>query len=69
MHFLISNDDGYRAKGLAFLANALAANAEVSVVAPDRDRSGASNSLTLERPLRATVGDNGFISVDFIFTL
>ncbi|MBA2409300.1 MAG: 5'/3'-nucleotidase SurE [Gammaproteobacteria bacterium] len=64
MHFLISNDDGYRAKGLAFLANALAANAEVSVVAPDRDRSGASNSLTLERPLRATVGDNGFISVD-----
>jgi 5'-nucleotidase len=64
MHFLISNDDGYRAKGLACLANALAAIAQVSVVAPDRDRSGASNSLTLDRPLRATVGDNGYISVD-----
>ena len=64
MHFLIGNDDGYRAKGLVCLANALASIAQVSVVAPDRDRSGASNSLTLERPLRATIGDNGYISVD-----
>src|SRR5215217_6235173 len=64
MHFLIGNDDGYRAKGLICLANALASIAQVSVVAPDRDRSGASNSLTLERPLRATIGDNGYISVD-----
>jgi 5'-nucleotidase len=64
VHFLISNDDGYRAKGLVCLAQALASIAQVSVVAPDRDRSGASNSLTLEYPLRATLGDNGYISVD-----
>jgi 5'-nucleotidase len=64
MHFLISNDDGYRAKGLTCLVRALASIARVSVVAPDRDRSGASNSLTLERPLRAMIGDNGYISVD-----
>jgi len=64
MHFLISNDDGYRAAGLVCLAQALGSIARVSVVAPDRDRSGASNSLTLDRPLRATAGDNGFISVD-----
>ncbi len=64
MHFLISNDDGYRAKGLACLAQALSSIAQITVVAPDRDRSGASNSLTLDRPLRATAGENGFISVD-----
>lgn len=64
MHFLVSNDDGYRAHGLACLAKALGTIAQVSVVAPDRDRSGASNSLTLDRPLRTTVGENGYISVD-----
>jgi 5'-nucleotidase len=64
VHFLISNDDGYRAKGLACLAQALSSIAQITVVAPDRDRSGASNSLTLDRPLRATAGENGFISVD-----
>jgi 5'-nucleotidase len=64
MHFLVSNDDGYRAKGLVCLVKALTSIAQVSVVAPDRDRSGASNSLTLERPLRTTIGDNGYISVD-----
>ncbi|MEO8627549.1 MAG: 5'/3'-nucleotidase SurE [Betaproteobacteria bacterium] len=48
---LISNDDGYFAPGLAILAESLAAVAEVIVVAPERDRSGASNSLTLDRPL------------------
>jgi 5'-nucleotidase len=64
MHFLISNDDGYRAKGLVCLAQALASIAQESVVAPDRDRSGANNSLTLEYPLRAALGDNGYISVD-----
>jgi 5'-nucleotidase len=49
---LISNDDGYRAPGLIALDAALAPLAEVTVVAPDRNRSGASNSLTLEVPLR-----------------
>jgi 5'-nucleotidase len=49
---LISNDDGYRAEGLKHLAEALRPLADVTVVAPDRNRSGASNSLTLHRPLR-----------------
>ena len=53
MKILISNDDGYRAIGLVRLATALDAVADVTVVSPDRDRSGASNSLTLDNPLRA----------------
>jgi 5'-nucleotidase len=52
MKILISNDDGYRAEGLGALSDALAQLAEVTVVAPDRNRSGASNSLTLDVPLR-----------------
>jgi len=64
MKILISNDDGYRAIGLVRLATALAAVAEVTVVAPDRDRSGASNSLTLDNPLRAQHLENGFIRVN-----
>lgn len=52
MKILISNDDGYRADGLAALSEALAQLAQVTVVAPDRNRSGASNSLTLDVPLR-----------------
>ncbi|MGC9403025.1 5'/3'-nucleotidase SurE [Vibrio genomosp. F10 str. 9ZC157] len=49
---LLSNDDGVHAKGLHALANALKDIAEIVIVAPDRNRSGASNSLTLEQPLR-----------------
>ncbi len=64
MHILVSNDDGYQAPGLAALAEALGQLAEISVVAPDRDRSGASNSLTLDRPLRAQRATNGFTFVD-----
>ncbi len=64
MRILVSNDDGYLAPGLACLATALSAFAQVDVVAPDRDRSGASNSLTLDRPLRARRGENGFLCVD-----
>jgi 5'-nucleotidase len=64
MHILLSNDDGYLAEGLNALANALRGHAEISVVAPDRNRSAASNSLTLEMPLRAYDADNGFIKVD-----
>lgn len=64
MHILLSNDDGYLAEGLVALANALTAVAEISVVAPDKNRSAASNSLTLETPLRAYTADNGFIKVD-----
>lgn len=52
MRILVSNDDGYQAKGIECLARVLSEIAEVIVVAPDRNRSGASNSLTLEHPLR-----------------
>lgn len=52
MKILISNDDGYRAEGLQALTHALESLADVTVVAPDRNRSGASNSLTLDVPLR-----------------
>ncbi|NNC65972.1 MAG: 5'/3'-nucleotidase SurE, partial [Gammaproteobacteria bacterium] len=52
MRILLSNDDGYQARGLRLLAQGLADLAELVVVAPDRNRSGASNSLTLETPLR-----------------
>jgi 5'-nucleotidase len=64
MRILLSNDDGYQAPGLAALHAAIAEVAEAIVVAPDRDRSGASNSLTLEQPLRARTGENGFIRVE-----
>lgn len=52
MKILLSNDDGYRAEGLRALGEALAPLADITVVAPDRNRSGASNSLTLDMPLR-----------------
>jgi 5'-nucleotidase len=64
MRILLSNDDGYQSPGLSVLANTLSAIAEITVVAPDRDRSGASNSLTLERPIRARKVENGFVRVD-----
>ncbi|MFA6038215.1 MAG: 5'/3'-nucleotidase SurE [Legionellales bacterium] len=64
MRILISNDDGVHAPGLAILAQAVAQMAEITVVAPDRDRSGVSNSLTLNRPVRLAKMPNGFISVD-----
>jgi len=60
MRILISNDDGYFSPGLAALAGAMAGLGEVTVVAPERDRSGASNSLTLDRPLRIRQAANGF---------
>lgn len=64
MYILLSNDDGYLAEGLLALANALSQHAEIVVVAPDKNRSAASNSLTLDMPLRAFAADNGFIKVD-----
>jgi len=64
MRILLSNDDGYQAPGLKILANTLQSVAEIRVVAPDRNRSGASNSLTLDSPMRPQIMDNGFISVD-----
>jgi len=64
MRILISNDDGYFAPGLACLAEHLAKIAEIVVVAPERDRSGASNSLTLDRPLKLRKAANGFYYVN-----
>ena len=64
MHILLSNDDGYLAPGLIALAEGLRTQADISVVAPDKNRSAASNSLTLEMPLRAETMTNGFIKVD-----
>ena len=63
MRILLSNDDGYRAPGLRCLWGVLSKRWEVTVAAPDRDRSGASNSLTLRNPLRAERRENGFIVV------
>jgi 5'-nucleotidase len=64
MRILISNDDGYFAPGIERLAAALAAHADITVVAPERDRSGASNSLTLDRPLFVRRAPNGFLFVN-----
>ncbi len=64
MKILLSNDDGYQAPGLRALFDGLSPIAEVTVVAPERDRSGASNSLTLDVPIRAYTEPNGFIRVD-----
>ena len=64
MRILVSNDDGYFAPGIAALAEALGSLGEVTVVAPERDRSGASNSLTLDRPLSLRRTANGFYYVN-----
>ncbi len=61
MRVLVSNDDGVEAPGIRVLAQRLAEWGEVIVVAPDRDRSGASNSLTLDQPIRVSdLGDQRY---------
>ncbi|HEX4944633.1 MAG TPA: 5'/3'-nucleotidase SurE [Usitatibacteraceae bacterium] len=64
MRILLSNDDGYFAPGLAALAEALEPLGSLTVVAPERDRSGASNSLTLDRPLSLHRASNGYFYVN-----
>lgn len=64
LKILLSNDDGYLAPGLACLAEHLREVGHIDVVAPERDRSGASNSLTLSIPLRVRRATNGFYYVD-----
>ncbi|MBL8510413.1 MAG: 5'/3'-nucleotidase SurE [Betaproteobacteria bacterium] len=64
MRILLSNDDGYFAPGLAALHQALAPLAAITVVAPERDKSGASNSLTLDRPLNIRQAPNGYYFVN-----
>ena len=64
MYILLSNDDGYFAPGLNILAEHISKIADIVVVAPERNRSGASNSLTLDRPLSVRVAHNGFYYVN-----
>ena len=59
MKIIVSNDDGYRSRGIRLLKEALAGIAEITVMAPDRNRSGASNSLTLDVPLRVFEAEPG----------
>ena len=63
MKILTSNDDGVDAPGIKALAQAMRELGDVHVIAPDRNRSGASNSLTISRPIRYKTLDNGWISV------
>jgi 5'-nucleotidase len=64
MRILLSNDDGYFAAGIEILAKELSGLGSITVVAPERDRSGASNSLTLDRPLAVRRSANGFLFVN-----
>ena len=64
MHLLLSNDDGIHAIGLKLLADSLASLGEITVVAPNRNRSASSNSLTLDRPIRAQEMKKNWYSVD-----
>ncbi len=63
MRILLSNDDGYLAPGIVQLADSLADMGEITVVAPERNRSGASNSLTLDLPLHMRRAANGYLFV------
>lgn len=64
MKILISNDDGYLAPGICALAETCSKFADIIVVAPDSNRSGASNALTLDRPLNVQRAANGFYFVN-----
>ena len=64
MRILLSNDDGYTSPGIRELYHLLSKQHEVTIVAPDQNRSGASNSLTLDQPLRATEKEPGIFCVN-----
>ena len=64
MQILVSNDDGILAPGLTLLADVCRSVGDVTVVAPDREQSGTSHSLTLHRPLRASLRPDGSYQVD-----
>jgi 5'-nucleotidase len=64
LKILVSNDDGFLAPGLLSLVRSLEVLGTICVVAPDRNRSGASNSLTLDRPLSLYQGENNFYHVN-----
>lgn len=64
MRILVTNDDGYLADGIRVLARAAGRLGDVHVVAPDREQSATSHSLTLHYPLRVRSADNGILVVD-----
>ncbi len=64
MKILLSNDDGYDAEGLLVLHRAIADLGEVTVVAPEHNRSGCSSALSLRQPIKVRTHENGFYSVD-----
>ncbi len=64
MHILVSNDDGILAPGIALLSEVCQEVAQVTVVAPDREQSGTSHSLTMHRPIRAARRPDGAYQVD-----
>ena len=64
MRILVSNDDGYLAPGIAALADAMRPLGEITVVAPEQNSSGASNSLTLNRPLTVWQAPGGAMVVN-----
>src|SRR5512133_2442734 len=64
MNILVTNDDGVLAPGLALLADVCRGGGDVTVVAPDREQSGTSHSLTLHRPLRPTRRPDGAFQID-----
>jgi 5'-nucleotidase len=64
MRILLANDDGYQAAGLAALKSAFEGHGELTVVAPEQNASGTSNSLTLNRPLSVFHAANGFIYIN-----
>src|SRR5512142_1107437 len=64
MRILVTNDDGYRADGIRTLADAVCGLGEVRVVAPDREQSATSHSLTLHNPLRVRQRGEGVLAVD-----
>lgn len=64
MKILLSNDDGYRAEGIRHLADALRGLADLTIVAPDRNRSGAGHSLTLDVPLRVYPAEHNVFYVN-----
>jgi 5'-nucleotidase len=64
MHILVSNDDGILAPGLALLAEVCETVGQVTIIAPDREQSGTSHSLTMHRPLRPARRPDGSYQVD-----
>ena len=64
MRILISNDDGYQAKGIKQLAESLSEIADVIIVAPNENKSAASSSLTIGKPLEPVQIDDNIFAID-----